>query len=192
MGPPLEMRLTRNWLQWSADIRGCAARSPSECPCRAEYPVRPGCTRRNSPRRQPPQNGRKVHATLTEFAEHSVAQRREVIPLCRPGLARYLRLTVLAVYVPDTVAVAVQCGHHVAVRAPGAIGIMAGIEDQPEPVAGWSAPETWRFRPAFRHSRHSDGGRPSAALFLHTPRAPIRRRRRRKPSTPPDSVPLRE
>src|ERR1035438_10627269 len=33
---------------------------------------------RVAPRREPPQQGRKIHTTLAQFAENSVAQRREV------------------------------------------------------------------------------------------------------------------
>ena len=74
----------RNWLRWSAGIRGCAARSPSACPCQAECPVPPERSRRSRAPRAAAA-GREIHTTLTEFAEDSVAQGGEVIPLRRPA-----------------------------------------------------------------------------------------------------------
>src|ERR1035437_10125461 len=84
--------------------------------------------------REPPQQGREIHTTLAQFAEDSVAQRGEVIPLLRPCPARHLRLTVLAVDVPNPGAIALESRDHVAVPGSGPIAIVAGVEHQPEPL----------------------------------------------------------
>src|ERR1035438_5329519 len=130
---------------------------------------------RVAPRREAPQQGRKIHTTLAQFAEDSVAQRREVIPLLRPRPPRYFRLTVLAVDVPDPLAITLESRHHVAIPATGAIAIVASVEHQPEPLGIGQLQQSGDFirRLHIPGAVMVEDG-PQARLLINSVRQPVR------------------